>query len=118
MATKLLDAERIADGVLKELVRNMGEKGMRQQAKKGKGQFYVFDGGNLKKTFAQMKTIKIKGEKRKDIPVFDDKNLNVSQLIKDIDVIWLAVEKQAFSIIGKDAFDKKKKQFQQGQERP
>ena len=84
---KLLSAEEIADGLLTHIASLQGNKGMRGQAIKRNGQYYVFDGGNLKATFAQLKTVKLKGQKGK-APLFDSKNLDVSGLIRKIDKIW------------------------------
>ncbi len=84
---KLLSAEEIADGLLTHIASLQGDKGMRGQAIKRNGQYYIFDGGNLKATFAQLKTVKLKGQKGK-APLFDSKNLDVSGLIRKIDKIW------------------------------
>lgn len=55
--TKLLSVEQIADGLLEHMASLQGDKGMRGQSLKRNGQYYVFDGGNLKKTFEQLKTV-------------------------------------------------------------
>jgi len=92
MTTKLLSVDKIADGLLKFMASLQGDKGMRGQSLKRNGQFYVFDGGNLKKTFDQLKKVKIKGQTTR-IPIFDSKNLDINGLIKEIDRIWTAEER-------------------------
>lgn len=91
--TKLLSVEQIADGLLEHMASLQGDKGMRGQSLKRNGQYYVFDGGNLKKTFEQLKNVKLKGQEGNE-PIFDSTNLDINGLIKDIDDIWKAEEKK------------------------
>jgi len=88
---KVLSADEIADGLFKLISSMQGDKGMRSQATKRNGQYYVFDGGTLKKTIDQLKRVRHK-EDDKGVALFDNKNLDIREIINYVDSVFKAAE--------------------------